>query len=113
TGFKLDLAHGAFPLTVGYPIFLSHAIRWMAHTEDDSATQVRTGAPVSLDAPPTAGKITITKPDGSRREITASSRGGAIFDDADEVGIYSAAGDGGFKRMFAANLADYGESDIT
>ena len=35
-----------------------------------------------------------------------------MFDDADQVGIYMATGPGGYRRVFAANLADYAESDL-
>jgi Ca-activated chloride channel family protein len=112
-GFNLDLAHGRFPVTVGYPIFVSNAIRWLAHSDDTTEAQVRTGAPIMLDAPPSAGRITVTKPDGGSREVIISDKGGGSFDDSDRVGIYTASGADGFKRVFAANLADYSESNIT
>jgi len=112
-GFHLDLAHGAFPLTVGYPIFLSNALRWLAHSDDRTATQVRTGAAVTLDAPPDAGRVTITKPNGEKRTLAVSPRGGAVFDETDTVGIYTATGGSDWSRVFAANLADDAESDIT
>lgn len=111
-GFDLDLTHGKFPLTVGYPIFVSNAIRWLAHAEDTTDTQVRTGTPVTLDAPQGTGSLTVTRPDGSKRDVSVPSRGQAAFDDTDLVGVYAAAGPGGYRRVFAANLADYAESDI-
>ncbi len=112
TGFNMDLSHGSFPLTVSYPIFISNALRWLAHADDLDNVQARTGQAISLDAPPGAGRITITKPDGMHRDLAVGSRGGVVFDDADEVGVYTAEGAGGFKRVFAANLADFAESDI-
>ncbi len=112
TGFNLDLAHGKFPFTVGFPIFISNALRWLSHN-DESATQTRTGIPLTIDAPATAGRLTVLKPDGSQRSLALPSRGPAVFDDTDEIGVYTVTGDGGFQRQFAANLADYAESDIT
>lgn len=112
-GFGMEITDGRFPFTVGYPIFISNAIRWLSHSEDTSASQVRTGAPVQLDAPPAAGTVTITKPDGSKRSVAISSRGGGVFDDTDETGIYTATGNADYHRTFAANLSDYAESDIT
>jgi Ca-activated chloride channel family protein len=112
-GFNLDVAHGPFPLTVSYPIFVSNALRWLAHSDDNASLQVRTGSTITIDAPAGTGKVTITKPDGSRRDLTVSSRGGVVFDDTDQVGIYTATGQGNFNRVYAANLADYSESDIT
>ncbi len=113
TGFALDVAHGRFPLTVGYPIFISNAVRWLAHADNTAEAQVRTGSPIVLDAPPGVGRVTVTKPNGTTRDVAVSPRGGATFDDTDEVGLYTASGSGGYHRVFAANLADYAESDIT
>ncbi len=112
TGFNLDVAHGQFPLSVFYPIFLSNAVRWLAHTDDDASSQIHTGQAVSLDVPAIVGKVTITKPDGQKRELTVMQRGGVVFDDTDQIGIYDVSGPN-FKHLFAANLADYTESDIT
>jgi Ca-activated chloride channel homolog len=111
-GFHLDQAHSNFPRTVAFPIFVSNAVRWLAHAEDVSEGQVRTGSAITLDAPPGSGRVTIVKPDGTKRELAAQSRGGLVFDDTDQVGIYTATGGADFRRSFAANLADYAESDI-
>jgi Ca-activated chloride channel homolog len=112
-GFHLDQAHSDFPRTVAYPIFVSNAVRWLAHTDDASEGQVRTGSAMTLDAPPGSGRVVVTKPDGSKRELAGVTRGGVVFDDTDQVGIYTATGGAGYRRTFAANLADYDESDIT
>ncbi len=112
TGFNLDVAHGQFPLSVFYPIFLSNAVRWLAHSDDDASSQIHTGQAISLDIPATVGNVTITKPDGQKREFTVMQRGGVVFDDTDQIGIYDVSGPN-FKHLFAANLADYTESDIT
>jgi Ca-activated chloride channel family protein len=111
-GFGLDLNDGPFPLTVSYPIFLSNAIRWLSFSEDAAATQIRTGTTITLDTPADVQTITITKPDGTRREIAASGRGGTAFDDTDQSGIYTATGANGYRRLFAANLSSYAESNI-
>jgi Ca-activated chloride channel family protein len=111
TGFNLDLAHGSFPLTVSYPIFVSNALRWLAHSDDSAQAQTRTGTAITLDAPPAVAKVTVVKPDGAKSELPVPPRGGAVFDDTDEIGVYTATGSG-YRRVFAANLADYAESDI-
>ncbi len=112
TGFALDVSHGSFPLTVAYPIFISNAIRWLAHADEGESAQLRTGAPVTIDAPASAKTVTIVKPDGGRRSLTVPTRGGVVFDETDEVGVYTAKGEAGFERVYAANLADFGESDV-
>jgi hypothetical protein len=111
-GFGLDLNDGPFPLTVSYPIFLTNAVRWLSFSEDTAASQIRTGATIMLDTPPDLRTITIIKPDGTRREIAVSGRGGAAFDDTDQTGIYTATGANGYRRLFAANLSSYAESNI-
>ena len=112
-GFDLDVAHGQFPLTVGYPIFIANSLRWLARTNDVLETQVRTGTPLQIDPPGALKTVTVSKPDGSKREIPVPTRGSAVFDEVDQVGLYTVTGTGGFRRVFAANLADHAESDIT
>src|SRR5579884_123528 len=108
-----SLSESMFPLRVAFPIFISNSVRWLGTGSDDSELgQIHTGDPITIPAPPGAGKLIVTKPDGSKREVITGERGGALFDEADQVGIYTAAGKG-FSYVFAANLADAGESDIT
>lgn len=109
-GFSLQ---SMFPLRVSFPIFISNSVRWLGTGNDDSELgQIRTGEPITIPAPPGSGKLIVTRPDGSKREIVAGEKGGALFDDADQVGLYTADGKG-FSYPFAANLASASESDIT
>ena len=102
-----------FPLRVAFPIFIANSVRWLGTGSDDSEIgQSRTGEAVTIPAPPGADKLTITRPDGSKRELKVNDRGGAIFDEADQVGLYQAEGRG-FSYPFAANLASASESDTT
>ena len=116
TGFDMDVAHGQFPLTVGYPIFIANALRWLSGSDEVLHSQIRTGTPIALDPPAGIKNLTVTKPDGSNRTVAVpvnAPSGAAVFDEVDQVGIYSVSGEGGYRRLFAANLADYAESDIT
>ena len=67
---------------------------------------------MTLPAPAGLDRVTVTKPDGVKRDLKVNERGGAVFDDADETGIYQAEGRG-FSYPFAANLASASESDTT
>jgi Ca-activated chloride channel family protein len=110
-GFDLDKSR--FPLTVAFPIFISNSVRWLGTGGDDSERgQVHTGDPVVIPAPPEAGVLTVTRPDGSKREVTVDEHGGATFAEADLIGLYTAAGKN-FSYPFAANLSSATESDIT
>lgn len=103
-----------FMLTVAFPIFISNSVRWLGTGGDDSErAQVHTGDTMTIPAPPGAGRLTVTKPDGSKREVVTGERGGAIFDNVDTVGIYKVAGPNYPEYMFTANLASASESDIT
>jgi len=110
-GFALN--ESMFPLRVAFPIFIANTVRWLGTGNDDSEIgQVRTGEAVTIPAPPGADKLTIVKPDGSKREVKVNEQGGAVFDEADEAGIYQADGRD-FTYPFAANLASASESDTT
>ena len=103
-----------FLLTVPFPIFISNSVRWLGTGGDDSERgQVRTGETLTLPAPPNAGRVTVTKPDGSKREIVVGERGGAAYDGTDQAGVYKVEGPNIPNSRFAANLASSSESDIT
>ncbi len=112
-GFDLSLSNGLFATTAAYPIFISNALHWLAHTDENAAGQVRTGTPITLDAPPSTGRVTIVKPDGGKRELAVPPNGKIVFDEADQAGFYTVTGAGNYRRVFTANLADYAESNIT
>ncbi len=108
-----SLSESLFPLRVAFPIFIANSLRWLGTGNDDSELgQITTGSPITIPAPPGVGRLTVTKPDGSKRDLRVGERGGAIFDEADLVGLYTAQGSG-FSYPFAANLASASESDIT
>ncbi|HZO91586.1 MAG TPA: BatA and WFA domain-containing protein [Chthonomonadaceae bacterium] len=107
------LNQSSFPLRVAFPIFIANSVRWLGMGSDDSELgQIATGSPITVPSPPGLGKLTVTRPDGSKREVRAGERGGAAFDETDQVGFYTAEGPG-FSYSFAANLASASESDIT
>ncbi|MCW3099226.1 MAG: proteasome regulatory complex, subunit [Chthonomonadaceae bacterium] len=109
-GFALN--ESMFPLRVAFPIFISNSVRWLGTGQDDSEQgQIHTGEAIKIPAPPTL-KVTITKPDGSKQEITSDEQGHATFAGTDESGLYTATGKD-FSYDFAANLASASESDIT
>ena len=110
-GFTLH--ESLFPLRIGFPIFIANAVRWLGTGNDDSESgQAKTGEAITIPVPPGIDKITVTKPDGSKLELRVGERGGVVFDDVNQAGIYSAEGKG-FNYPFAANLSSASESDTT
>lgn len=55
----------------------------------------------------------MTRPDGSKREIVVSDRGGAIFTETELAGTYHVEGKNYPTYLFAANLVSASESDTT
>ena len=109
-GFALN--ESMFPLRVAFPIFISNSVRWLGTGQDDSEQgQIHTGDAYKIPAPPKL-KVTVTKPDGSKQEITSDEQGRATFAGTDQTGLYTATGKD-FSYDFAANLASSTESDIT
>ncbi len=81
-----DIHDSDFPLRIGFPILIQNLSEWMlppsvpsrSFHPDESVTVVpETGATV----------VSVVRPDGSRRELTAGSI--ATFADTDLVGIYT------------------------
>ena len=109
-GFALN--ESMFPLRVAFPIFISNSVRWLGTGQDDSEQgQIHTGEAIKIPAPPTL-KVTVTKPDGSKQEITSDEQGHATYASTDQSGLYTATGKD-YSYDFAANLASATESDIT
>ncbi len=108
-----SITESLFPLRVAFPILMSNSIRWLGTGSDDSElSQITTASPISITVPTGVKKLTITRPDGSRREAGVGDQGKAIFDETSLAGIYTAAAPN-FNYTFAANLASASESDIT
>ncbi len=106
-----DLVQTRFMLNVSFPIMISDAVRWIgAGDEDGEGGAVHTGDAITIPAPVGSGRITVTRPDGSKRDAVTGERGGAIFTETDLTGIYTVSGVG-VNYQFAANLCNSAESD--
>jgi hypothetical protein len=111
-GFGLTATDSGFPQTVGYPIFLSNAVRWLASLDDSLAGAVQTGRPVSIQAPGQQKQLTVTLPGANAKTVSADNQGRMTLNAAERVGEITLAGKD-FKRRIAANLADPVESDLS
>ncbi|MEN6357271.1 MAG: VWA domain-containing protein [Armatimonadota bacterium] len=104
-----DLLKSDFPLHVGFPIFISNCLEWLAPSQIGGSAGSRTGQPVYIDVPPGIDRIAITGPDGSKHYVDVSQTP-VVFNDTDRAGIYRVTGKN-FSREFACNLASPAESD--
>ncbi len=108
-----SITESLFPLRVAFPILISNSIRWLGTGDSDSElSQIAASSPITITVPPGIKKLTITRPDGSKREASIGEQGKAIFDETSLAGIYTASAPN-FSYNFAANLASASESDIT
>ena len=110
--FGFDVNESLFPLRVAFPILISNSVHWLGGSDEYDNSQIAAGSSITIPAPPGIGKVTVTRPDGSKREVLVADRGGAAFDETEQVGLYSVAGKD-YASTFAANLTNLTESDLT
>jgi Ca-activated chloride channel homolog len=106
-----NLLDSDFPLRVAFPVFIANCLDWLVPPDGDEAGQsVRTGQPVYIDVPPNTERLSITNPDGQRREVRVT-QSPMPFDDTERIGVYSVQAKG-LRREFACNLSSASESEI-
>ncbi|UCH34491.1 MAG: BatA and WFA domain-containing protein [Armatimonadota bacterium] len=106
-----DLLDSDFPLRVGFPIFISNCMRWLAGDVGGALlANMRTGEVLACAPGMEAGSLEVTMPDGKTAAVPLRDGGAAVR--LERVGVYEArAGD--YRAVASANLLDAQESDIT
>ncbi len=117
-----DVTKSDFPLRVGFPLFVSNAVRWLRPSAGDvGAVQARAGKPLALPLPKGAAEVAVTGPDGSR---TVPAIDGALrLPPLERVGVYTykvrgrtadgSPGPWSGEARFAVNPADERAVDLT
>jgi von Willebrand factor type A domain/Aerotolerance regulator N-terminal len=115
--FPLVNARGEWTTTwnlkLSFPVFLRNVLYQLGNVSDASSEET---------APP--GEVKVVRPDGAVKEVLVKSpgdpagslvhrnaQGHFVFQDTEQLGIYTAKWDGG-EQAFAVNLLDPQESDI-
>lgn len=106
-----DLLKSDFPLHVGFPIFVTNCLDWLAPQQIGGSEGSRTGRPVYIDVPPGTERIAVTNPNGIKRVIDVSQTP-VVFNNTECAGIYRITGKG-ISREFVCNLASPTESDTS
>ena len=105
-----SLLDSDFPLRVGFPIFVTNCLDWLATPENTSAGEsIRAGQPMYIGVPPDTRAITVINPDGSKQDIEVTQTPVA-YDNTEQVGIYKISAKG-IKKEFACNLLSSQESN--
>lgn len=97
-----------FPLKVGFPIFITNCLDWLAPIGAESGDSIRTGSPMYIDVPPGTTSLMVTNPEGRKKTINVVQTP-VVYDDTSLVGVYRISGKG-LKREIACNLASPQES---
>ncbi|BDI31847.1 hypothetical protein CCAX7_38980 [Capsulimonas corticalis] len=115
-GVGFDLGDSDWPLRVSFPIFLTNCVNWLTSTGGlgPASPDSIAGTVVSLTTPPGLSSVKITRPDGKSDWVSAPPDGGvALFDQADEVGVYQADAGASYHHPFAVNLLNKYVSTLT
>jgi len=105
-----DILESDFPLRVGFPIFITNCLDWLAASGGvGSGESIRTGQPMYIDVPPNTREVAVTGPDG-RKQVLAVTQTPMVYDDTDLAGVYQVCGKG-IQKEFACNLSSSAESN--
>jgi hypothetical protein len=104
------LMESDMPLRIAFPIFLTNAIQWLTARPGDSGGSTRPGEVMPLSAPPTAGNLTVARPDQETDSVTNTPGSPVLYDHTNVVGVYQAKGNN-FEQYFAVSLLSSVESN--
>jgi len=103
------LLKSQFPLRVAFPIFFNNVVQWLAARPGKTeGQQLRAGQTVPLEIPAGVKELTITSPGGRKEKVRPEGKV-LYYQNTEERGIYTAAGQG-VKQEFAVNLLSRDES---
>jgi hypothetical protein len=114
--FAFDLLDSDFALRPAFPIFLQNAISFLAGGGLVEASRLITpGDTMTLDVPPGAERLRITRPEGRVEDLDVRGRATATYARTRDTGLYKAEFDDSRKTAdtFAVNMLDEVESRIT
>jgi len=107
-----DLRHSDLPLQPAFPILWVNLTNWLAPgLRSDIPTQVQAGESLAFPLPEGAQSVTVTRPDGSRVQVSGEA-GRAVFTDTAQLGLYQIDLGEDRRAGFAANLFSEQESRL-
>ncbi len=109
-----DIRESDLPLRIAWPLFLLNTINDFVEEDTGYISSFTTGAVWHIPAPTSVETATLVEPGGAKRTVPVE-QGRAVFL-GQKSGIYklqTGSTDAPEESMFAANLADPLESDIT
>ncbi|HEX6513516.1 MAG TPA: hypothetical protein VF157_14525, partial [Chloroflexota bacterium] len=111
-----DLHSTNFPLLSGFPIFVSNVMDYLQPNDQADIKPPSPGDSVLIQPAPQADEVVVRKPDGSTRSFKPAGKPVA-YNETDSTGLYQVTqrsqGRTVQEQLFAINLTDPAESDIT
>lgn len=102
-----DLGETDLPRRVGFPIFLTNAVRWLLANDSKLKGQFRVGQPLALRGP---GPFVLRDPGGEETTLESSSGGSLPFD---RLGVYQLRRGKRRPEAYPVNLLSPEESRIS
>jgi Ca-activated chloride channel family protein len=107
-----DMTMSDLPLRVAFPVMMSNVVEWLhPHKLRFSSLKSKAGKPFAIHLDSQTRDFSIGTPTGKWKNYRAKSNP-FIYQDTDDVGIYTVIEENERWRYFAVNLVDESESDI-
>jgi hypothetical protein len=107
------MANTNWPRYFSFPNFCMNVFQYLAGAAADQQNEtIRPGGTAEIDLAERTGRLRITMPDGSTRDVDAPAVGKLAFHETDQPGVYDVHAAGTLAARFAVNLFDREESDV-
>ncbi len=108
-----DILQSNWPFEPSFVLFCYNALNFLgAQLSSGERHELAVGEPITIESVPTDTLVTVTRPDGSKVELTPDPGGTVRFPGTHRVGIYTVRTPEKPTQFFAVNLLDPEESRI-
>jgi hypothetical protein len=107
-------ANTNWPLRLSFPTFVLNAVEYLGgQSRGSGGSSARPGEVVELKPETPVEAVTVRLPDGQSERVAVGRDGAARFTGTTQLGVYRMEESSGRERLFAVNLLDGGESNLT
>ncbi len=103
-----------WPLRPSFPVFTYNALQFLAAgVSAGAAKPLKPGGAITVPVAPGTKSIVVRRPDGSTDEVTPAGTAAAHYGKTRQIGLYRVKASGPGGGIYAVNLFDETESDIS